>query len=246
MVIDMFNLKNTIIAGVSSAVPMLASAATLENQFLLDGTTADTLGNGTATLGSGSGSLDSDSFNFAAGQGLFVSIGSTLSTWSIVMEVALDNVGSWRRLLDFSDLNSDIGLYSFNGLMQYYNSATGPTTVFSAGQYAQVALTYDGTTTRGYVDGTEQIVSTATGSGFPVLISSFYALIDNGSENTSGDLLYLEVYDGVLSASEVASLDGPANVTPAAPVPLPASAAFLLAGLAGFGAMARRSRNSRT
>lgn len=220
-----------------------ANAATLNNQFLLDGDTADTLSNGTASLGAGSGTLDADSFNFSAGQGLHVALGSTLSTWSIVMDVAFDSISGYRKLIDIAALGSDNGLYNLNGQLNYYNTATGPSGAFAASQFSQVALTYDGTTTRGYINGVQQISFTTSGSGYPTAISSLVAVRDDNAtsnrENSSGDLLYLEVYDGALSGSEVAALDGPASI---APVPLPATGLLLIGALGGMGLIRRRRK----
>lgn len=208
------------------------NAATLVSQFTFDSGFTDSQGGASA---SGSGSVSGGRYNFAANQGLGVSMGSSLLTYSILFGVELDVISGYRKLIDVSGLSSDSGLYNLNGALRYYSptSATGGTIL--ANVDTVIGVTYDGATTTGYVNGS-QAFSVSGGLG---TLSAFTMVEDDThtgkGEATSGTLDFLEVYSGVMSSSEMAAYTGPS------PVPLPAGGVLLLTGLLGAASLKRRN-----
>ena len=47
------------------------------------------------------------------------------TSYSIVIDVRLADISGYRRLVDFSNGASDIGLYDFSGRLVFYNFAVG-------------------------------------------------------------------------------------------------------------------------
>lgn len=234
------NIKTLVCAtGLALCAATMGSAATLVSQFTFDSDLSDTVSGATAT---GAGTVSGGSYSFAANQGLFVSMDTGLSTYSVVFDVALNTTSGYRKLMDVSGLTSDNGLYNLSGRLTYY-SATSASGTITANQNATIILTFDGTTTVGYVDGVQAFSFAVAGVGYPGTLTNFTLVEDDTAtgkfEASAGSIDFLEVYDGVLSASDIAAYDGPASLTP---VPLPAGGALLLAGLGAFGALRARRR----
>lgn len=233
------NRLMSIAAGALVASSLAASAATVVSTYTFDSGLTDSLSGGTA---SGAGDVTGGRYNFDANEGLNVTMGSSLASYSIVFGMELDAVTSYRKLLDFAGLSSDNGLYVFSGGLRYYNSTLSGGSI-SANVDSTIALTFDGTTTVGYVDGTQAFSFAQAGTGYPSALTSFTMFEDDTAtskrEASAGSLDFLEVYDGVLSASEVASYTAP-EADPE-PVPLPAGGLLLLTGLAGLLVSRRKS-----
>ena len=221
----------------AGGIAMPASAATLLDEFTFtDGFTNTGTGTATAT---GDGVVTADRYEFDPDQGLTVDLGTTtLTEWSIVFSGRIDQIFGYVKLIDLSGLSSDNGLYSLNGLLNFYNSATGPTATISAGVDFLGVLTYDGIETCGYVDGFEQFCFDFTDVGYPDALSSFVMFQDDTEvpgETSAGSLDFLRVYDGALTGQEVSDIAGVPS-----PVPLPAAGLLLLGGLAALGAVRKR------
>lgn len=164
------------------------------------------------------------------------------------------------KLLDFKNLSSDAGLYvnDLTGEL-YFNGATtiaptGVTIPTLTGSYAQIVLTRDAATNlvTVYANGTEVFHFTDS-TGLAVLgdkpsappSSDSYLTVfkddetgilgQTDNETTVGDLARLRLYDGALTAAEVAALD--------TVVPEPASCAILLLSA---GMLIRRARDRRS
>lgn len=216
-------------------------AATLVSEFTFDAGLSDNEAGATAT---GAGTVSGGRYNFAVNEGLGVTLGSSLATYSIVFDVELDSTSGYKKLLDVSGLAADVGLYNLSGGLRYYSvSASGGSIV--ADTDTTVALTYDGTTTAGYVDGGLAFSFIATGVGYLDILSAFTLVEDDSAtgqvEASAGSIDYLQVYDGVLSASEVSALVAPVSVSA---VPLPAGGLLLLSGLAGVAGLKRRKKRT--
>lgn len=217
-----------------------STAATLVSQLTFDAGFTDTAGGATA---SGAGSVSGGRYNFAANQGLGVTMGTGLSSYSIVFSVELDATGGYRKLLDVGGLVSDNGLYNLSGGLRYFSASSSGGSI-TANTDATIAVTFDGTTTVGYVDGVQAFSFAAAGAGYLSTLTSFTMVEDDSAtgkfEATSGTLDFLEVYDGVLSANEIAAYTGPA----VSPVPLPAGGVLLLTGLLGVAGLSRRKKRA--
>jgi hypothetical protein len=154
------------------------------------------------------------------------------NTYTIAMLVRLDNVDGYRRLVDFSNLASDNGLYIDNGELDFYvgGDNDGPPAI-SPDQYVTAVLTRTaGGTLTGYLNGAE--VFQFTDSGNDAVIDVNHALhffIDNSDENSAGAVARIQVYDNVLTATEVAAL----NLAPSA-VSTPTLSETMLLILAGM------------
>lgn len=207
-------------------------AATLLDEFTFDTGLGSTQG---AVTASATGTVSGGRYVFDANQGLTLTLGSPLAAWSLVFGVQLDETSQWRKLVDLSGLTSDRGLYAYATGLTYYEFG-GPTPgTFPALTDLVVALVFDGTTTKTYLNGVEQQRLVATGAGFPGALSSLVMFEDDTithkTEAASGSADWVRIYDGALSANELSGV---------AAVPLPASGAALLAGIAGLAALRRR------
>jgi hypothetical protein len=138
----------------------------------------------------------------------------------------LDQDLAATKVFDFQNLSSDAGLYinDTTGLL-YFNGVTGATgtTAAPTGTYTQIVLTRDSTTdlVTVYQDGVEDfqfvdssdlaVLGDATNTGNAYLT----AFKDDGTgvgstavdETSVGDIARLRLYDGPLTAAEVAGLD---------------------------------------
>ena len=159
-------------------------------------------------------------YRFAQNSGVrFESAGAgsvAANDYSLVMLVQLDDVGSYRRLVDLKNRTSDNGLYVVNSRLSFFPLVDGPVGAIDAGEFVQVAFTRgaDGTTA-GYVDGVQQfsfVDSDPSASGISAIgpegLVHFFADNPGGAADaSSGQVARLRVYDGALTAQEVADLD---------------------------------------
>jgi hypothetical protein len=128
----------------------------------------------------------------------------------MVMLFSFDTVDSFRRLVDFKGGASDLGAYVNYGRLQFYNMASGPSPQIQASNYTQVVLTRDASSNVvGYVDGVQQFsfvdsANMATLSASPLSIRFFK---DDGSEDASGAVARIRLFDKVMPPAQVATLD---------------------------------------
>ena len=152
---------------------------------------------------------------FPTGNGLELSPTTGLfanAVYTVAAVVRLDTISGYRRILDFKNASSDTGLYNLNGNLDFYPVADGSLGPIAAGAYVQVALTRaaDGTVT-GYVNGVQQF-SFADSSSLAVIDGSNVLRFfkdDNvvQNENSSGAVARIRIWDGALSATQVAALE---------------------------------------
>jgi hypothetical protein len=180
---------------------------------------------GSLLLVSHGGLLDANGYSFNANQGLTLAGGIDSSTYSIEMKFKLSTLVSWVKLIDFSNLQSDNGLYTYDLTLQLYPYPESAN-VFLPDTPAHVVLTRDGNTgeARAYVDG--RLVRTDIDvGGIAVLgegddnVASFFMddVVTTQREASAGFVDYLRVYSGVLTASEVLALNAggvPPGLTP--------------------------------
>ena len=142
----------TIVASPLAAAPL--------HDYQLNGTYADA--NGGPPLTPDGGTLGPTGYTFAPNQGLNVSGITNGSVYSIDMVFQFTDVTGYRKILDFSDLGPDTGLYVLNGSLNFYNVVTGVSTI-AANQMTDVRLdrTAAGIVT-GFVNGTQEIQFTDT------------------------------------------------------------------------------------
>jgi Concanavalin A-like lectin/glucanases superfamily len=132
------------------------------------------------------------------------------------------------KVMDFKNLSSDAGLYvnDLTGLLGFYDGGAmllgASSTPIVSGQYVQIVLTRDSTTNlvTVYANGVAQFSftdstglavlgdATNTGNAFLTLYQDDAGGLGGSSvpEGTVGDIARLRLYDGVLSAEQVAAL----------------------------------------
>mgnify|MGYP001207964474 CR=1 FL=1 len=178
----------------------------------------------THSVGSGSSwSFTSEGWSFqnvaGLGQtGLSLEIPAPLSTYSVGMVLQLSHVTDYSKLLDFSGLTSDIGLYVYSNALSLYfgGSSTGgdvePNTSFSfvmtRAADQTVSIYFNGNST--------PVITVADPSSTFLLQNSLYLLLDDsgGSEFSRwGTLSHVRIWDTALSPSEIP------NAFPAVPEP---------------------------
>jgi hypothetical protein len=165
-------------------------------------------------------SIDTTNKKFGTGSAYFDGTGDYLqapsssdfdlssSNWTIECWIRHANVGSYGRTIWAPSSNYDgIGLNYDSGRIKYsissngsnwniVNSANGNKTSWSSGVWYHVAVTWDGSTYRGFVDGVlDFTISSSTGlySGFTPRIGCW----DNGTGFWYGNIDQFIVYKGV-------------------------------------------------
>ncbi|PHS18389.1 MAG: hypothetical protein COA78_02645 [Blastopirellula sp.] len=170
------------------------------------------------------------------------------STYTVAMLMEFDTLSYFTRLLNFSGGVNDYGLYyEFGRLRNYYYGAGSYYDLIVAvpNQYATVVLTNDNSgTIRGYVDGSLQWTQSYSAywayseNTVPGNLIRFFK--DNGGEDDPGSVARIQLYDHVLSDSDVANLDlSEASMTS---TPEPTSLAIFGIGALCFGGAAARRR----
>lgn len=152
---------------------------------------------------------------FAEGNGLTLATEGVITqdTYSLVMLFRLDTTSGYRKIADFKNGTSDTGLYNLSGNLRFYSDAVGSNSPFQDNVYAQAVLTRDGATKTitGYVDGTQEFQFTDTSdNGVISDAKTLRFLLDDeltGSEESGGAVARIRLYDGVLTAQQIADLD---------------------------------------
>lgn len=136
-----------------------------------------------------------------------------VATYSIVILLNFDSIGTWERVLDFTTSTSDIGLYvSPGGHLNFWPITSDGSTPIAADQWVQVVLTRDSNNNVvGYVDGVQQWTFVDS-NGNAEVGNNVRFFHDNDSsgvvcESGPGQVARIRTYGGALSASEVGALD---------------------------------------
>jgi hypothetical protein len=181
------------------------------------------------------GSLGATGYSFAAGLGLSINLGAVPSSYSIDMKFEFSPLGAgFSKILDFSNLVSDNGLYIHNGDISLFSVASAASG-FLGGVINDVLITRSAA---GLVsvslNGVPQITGVTDLTGlYNGSILTFFA-DDAGTSHT-------EQSPGFVDSITIAT-----DLTSTSAVPEPSTWAMMLLGFAGIGFMAyRRKQNGR-
>jgi uncharacterized protein YmfQ (DUF2313 family) len=138
--------------------------------------------------------------------------------YTAVLLFSFDNISGWKRILDVKNPANNYGLYAYYGQLYFYPAAYGPSATIAASNYVQVVLTRDASSNVvGYVNGVQQFsfVDTqnyATLAGSPEMLRFFK---DDSTEDASGAIARIRLYNQVMSSNQVAVLDRlPSGIAP--------------------------------
>ena len=171
---------------------------------------------------------------FPEGNGLSLATAGLVdpTNHSVVVVFRLDKTRGFRRILDFTNGSSDIGLYNLNGRVALYGGHDVSQNVVLDDSYAQITLT-NAAASGGSEQATAYLngVKVATGripKGFDLKSGTLRFFRDNSSgaypgEESSGAVSCILVYDGTLTANEVKQVASDPMLCPA-PRPAPGHA----------------------
>lgn len=158
---------------------------------------------------------------FDRGSGLELSPASVVigSEYTIELVFRFDRLDGFAKILDFNDATEDCGLYSLDGRMDFWPITTGFGAALEADSYAHVVLTRDTTdTVVAYVNGARQLSFHDTGEIAVIDANDTLRLFSDDTvtpnEDSGGAVSRIRLYDGPLTASEVAALAAELAITP--------------------------------
>jgi CubicO group peptidase (beta-lactamase class C family) len=154
--------------------------------------------------------------------------------YTIELVFRFDQIDGWRKIIDVNDASEDCGLYVLDGGLDFFPIAVGFGAPLEADSYAHVVLTRDATdTVVAYVNGARQFSFLDRGEvaviGGDETLRFFSDDTVTAQEDSGGAVSRIRLYDGPLSADEVAAL--------AAEFPIPRPT--LDGAVAGVGALLR-------
>ena len=203
--------------------PVTHAAANLVADYRFNGSHSSSVGSAPAvvdlgTNGFASETVDATTCNvltFASGNGLSLATNGVISsdTYSLVILFRFENTSGYRKIADFKNGTSDGGLYNLSTNLRFYPVISGTNGAIQDNTYVQVVLTRNGTNkqTTGYVNGTQEFQFDDTNDyGVIDASNTLRFLLDDEqttSEESSGAVARIRLYDDVLSADEVAALD---------------------------------------
>lgn len=229
-------------AGIGTASSV--GAATLKASYLLQGTRSSQTPGAPDLVDIGPGNrfttetidgVPRQVLAFPRGGGLSLAADGLVDpiSHSIVMNVRLDELSGYRRLLDFSGGDADDGLYGLDGHLALYGAGAGAGGAPALdGSWVQVALASEATAegtqwTVVAVDGTP-VTGAATPRTFQLGPAGLRFFKDNvrgpaGGEESGGAVSCILLYDGALTTAELRQV----AADPLCPAPRPVSPAQL-------------------
>ncbi len=215
------------------------SYGALVHQYDLNNSLADNLG-GPSVVSNG-GVLGATGYTFNFAQGLSLSNAGISNVYTIDMLISFDTVCSnkWCKVIDFSNLTSDNGLYNSPSNFEAFwvGGIIGTGTVAVGTNPAQITLSRDAAgNVKSYLNGALQFsfVDTTNQAVFSAANNIMWFLQDEGNQGNPGEhpkgfVDYIKIYDKADALSTT---------------PEPASFLLCLGGLAGVcGLKRRRARN---
>jgi len=220
---------------VAALLAMSATAGAADHLYQLNGSLSDSLG-GPDLIANG-GTLTATHYVFGKDQGLTLPV-ALGGVYTIDMVMNFDNYGGWQKIIDFSNLSADAGMYTYGSQWNFYPVGGGGTTP-DVGKEARLTVTRDAASNVGvYVNGSLTIsfndssgYANFGGNNANFFIDDFHT---SQNEATSGAVDYIRTWDHALTADEVGRL--------ASPVPEPDSIAMLAVGLGMLAVLRRRVR----
>lgn len=241
----------TIPLAVSILAAAPAQAATVVADYLFNGTLSSSVSGAPdliATDPAGVASFSGGSYRFGgsvtpASQGglSFDNSGGLLASdsYSIFMSFTLDTLGSWKRLIDVNNRQSDNGLYYLGSAIQIYPLTQSPTTSVQAGQVNDLLLTVGEGFAKVYFNGSLALTQETTLMDIDNSDNLVNLFLDNvvggGRGEWSGGTIDRAIfYNGVVGGLDDVVL------TPA--VPEIGTWAMMIIGMGGIGGAIRRRR----
>ena len=157
---------------------------------------------------------------FDRGSGLELTPASAAigSEYTIELVFRFDRLDGYVKIVDFNNATEDCGLYSFDGRMEFWPITAGFGAAVEADSYAHVVLTRDATdNVVTYVNGARQLSFHDTGDIAVIDANDTLRLFSDdtvtANEDSGGAVSRIRLYDGPLSASDVAALAGELPIT---------------------------------
>lgn len=208
------------VGSITVAVNEVTSGGTLQADYQFQNTRNSSVGTAAALADLGTNSFTSavvdgtstTVLTFSQGDGVSLTPTSGVvpnDNYTIVMLFSLQTTSGYRRLIDFKNAASDNGLYVQSGRLNFYPSAAGTPVSIPANTWVQVVLTRDQTgTVTGYVDGVQQFQFSDTSSHGVISSNTLRFFRDNSGtfEASAGSVARIRLYNGALTASQVAAL----------------------------------------
>jgi hypothetical protein len=152
---------------------------------------------------------------FTQGSGVRLDAPAGISTggYTVALVFSFATTGGYRKIIDFQDRTADQGLYNLNDILDYYPVNSGQPNAIPLNRFIQVVLTRSASgLVATYINGVPQF-SFQDASNYTVLASnSFNLFIDDtatsSQEASAGMVARVRLWDGALTAQQVAALDG--------------------------------------
>lgn len=231
----MHRTKITLGIAMLMLLPFAANAALIASYDFHSGL-ADSLGNGPDLVDEG-GTVGGGLYTFGANQGLILD-GGLADTTNYAVEMRIAQTGGfadgWRKLLDFEDLTSDLGLYiNPADRVSFWTGATGGgDQLFPFNEFVTIGLTRNGATNevQAFLNGVLQFSFIDTTNQAVTSIDRLRFFHDDNvtgqGETFSGAVDYIRIFDA-----------------PSTRVPEPGTLALFGIGIAGIGLARRRRKN---
>jgi hypothetical protein len=189
------------------------------HEYELNGSLSDALGG--PSLVSLGGTLGPSRYSFGPNQGLRLT-GAIPDTAHYSIAIVFNHTAyysnQWSRILDWSELASDCGLYNVAGGLHFWCSFYSLNNAFVTGVDAQLVVTRDALTStmqfyingaliHSFIDGANRGVASSN-------VLNFF--VDNGAEAGTGSVDQILVYDYPLTAAEVIEIHDDGDGVPSA------------------------------
>ncbi len=138
-------------------------------------------------------------FNNVEGHGLFD------GPYTVEIYFRLDELESWKRVLDFKDRLSDNGCYIYEGRLNFFNFATGEKAPVKPGEYMHYVFSRDAETRviKMYVDGESKVEFIDPGDeavlGPNQVLNFFQDDLKAPNEASPGAVALIRLYDKVMT-----------------------------------------------